>query len=270
VRPPDGTAAAFRVELDPPLPGGPLEAERLVIALGSPAWPGLGGTDSVARLAGQLGLAHVPARPALTPLLLSGAEAALCRNLAGVSLTAGVSCAGRTFTGGLLFTHQGLSGPAALNASSHWRRGAALSVNLAPQADLGELLRQPRCARSLARTVLAGLLPRRLAEALLAGLPPDLAEAAGRKCAELSRAQIQGLAGALHAWKITPKGTAGMARAEAASGGLDTDGFSAKTMQCRAMPGLFATGEALDVAGELGGFNLHWAWASGYAAGMAL
>jgi len=57
---------------------------------------------------------------------------------------------------------------------------------------------------------------------------------------------------------------------EAASGGLDTDAFSAKTMRCKAIPGLFALGEALDVVGDLGGFNLHWAWASGFAAGHAL
>lgn len=270
VAPPRREGDPFRVETNPPDPGGPLLARRLVLALGSPAWPALGGSDSVARLAGALGLAHLPARPALAPLLLAGAEASLCRELAGVSLVATVSCPGASFTGGLVFTHQGLSGPAALNASSRWRRGEALVIDLAPEADLDALFRDATRAKSLARTVMAGLLPRRLAEAVLDGLPKSLRDAAERKCAELSRAQIEALSNAVHAWRVTPKATAGMARAEAASGGLDTAAFSAKTMRCRALPGLYAIGEALDVAGELGGFNLHWAWASAFAAGNAL
>ena len=110
-------------------------------------------------------------------------------------------------------------------------------------------------------------MPRRLAEALLEG---TLRDASGRKCAELSRQQLDALAAAVHAWSVIPRATAGMARAEAASGGLDTAGFSAKTMESRTIPGLFAIGEALDVAGELGGFNLHWAWSSAFAAGNAL
>jgi predicted Rossmann fold flavoprotein len=256
----------FHVDTDK----GPLDAARVVLALGSPAWPALGGTDSTARLAGSLGLTHVPARPALTPFTCTGAMLALCRGLSGLGVTAAVSCLGKTYTDGLLFTHQGLSGPAALQISSHWRKGEALAVDLAPGADLRLLLREPAHGRHLARTVLAGLVPRRLAEALLSALPPELSAAAERKCAELSKVQIEALAGVVHAWRVTPSGTLGMIRAEAASGGLDTTQFSPKTFECRALPGLFAIGEALDVAGELGGYNLHWAWASGFSAGQAV
>lgn len=265
----------FRVDTDPAAASGPLNAPRVVLALGSPAWPALGGSDSGARLAGGLGLAQVPFRPALTPFTFSGATLALCRELSGIGLTATVSCLGKTFTDGLLFTHQGLSGPAALQISSFWRKGEALTIDLAPQADLRQLLREPGRGKTLARTVMAGLLPRRLAEALLSGmnraaLPPETAAAADRKCAELSRAQMEALAATVHAWRVTPSGTAGMLRAEAASGGLATAQFSPKTFECRALPGLFAIGETLDVAGELGGYNLHWAWASGFCAGQAV
>lgn len=249
---------------------GPLDAPRVVLALGSPAWPALGGTDATARLAGALGLTHVPARPALTPFACTGAMLTLCRELSGLSVTATLSCLGKSYTDGLLFTHQGLSGPAALQLSSHWRKGTALTIDLAPHSDLRQLLRDPAHGRHLARTVLSGLLPRRLADALLAQLPPDLAALPERKCAELSKAQMAALADLVHGWSVTPSGTLGMARAEAASGGLDTAQFSPKTFECRKLPGLFAIGEALDVAGELGGFNLHWAWASGFAAGQAV
>ncbi|MDR3640429.1 MAG: aminoacetone oxidase family FAD-binding enzyme [Humidesulfovibrio sp.] len=269
VTPPAEPGGAYRVETE----HGPLLAQRVVLALGSPAWPALGGTDIIARLAGQLGLPHAPARPALTPLELSGPEGALCRELSGLSVIARLSLApdsasgGAAYTDGLLFTHQGLSGPAALQISSHWRRGEAIRVDLAPQADVPALLREPGRAKSLARSVIAELLPRRLAEARLAALPTGLAD---RRLAELSRAELTAITELLTDWRITPKGTAGMARAEAASGGLGTEAFSAKTMQCKSLPGLFAIGEALDVAGELGGYNLHWAWASGFAAGQAL
>jgi predicted Rossmann fold flavoprotein len=256
----------FRTETDK----GPLRAPNVVIALGSPAWPALGGTDATARLAGQLGLAHIPARPALTPFLLAGQDAALCRELSGLSVAACVSLVREggapAYEDGLLFTHQGLSGPAALQISSHWRRGEALRIDLAPGTDVPALLRDPARGRALARTVLGELAPRRLAEARLAGLPHALAE---KRLAECSRAELKLLAECFTDWRLTPKGTAGMARAEAASGGLDTAEFSAKTMECRTIPGLYAVGEALDVAGELGGFNLQWAWSSGHCAGEA-
>jgi len=257
----------FRAETD----HGPLYAPRVVLALGSPAWPALGGTDVVSRLAGMLGLPHLPARPALTPLLLAGAEAALCRELSGLSVTARLSLeregASAAYTDGLLFTHQGLSGPAALQISSHWRKGEVLRIDLAPNTDVAALLREPARSKTLVRTALAELAPRRLVEARLAALPAGLAD---RRLAELSRAELATVAGIFTDWRITPKATAGMARAEAASGGLETDAFSPKSLECRTIAGLFAVGEALDVAGELGGFNLHWAWASGFAAGQAV
>ena len=256
----------FRVETD----DGPLMAPRVVLALGSPAWPALGGTDAVARLAGSLGLAHVPSRPALTPFTFNGPILRLCRELTGLGVTARVSCLGKAYTDGLLFTHQGLSGPVALQISSHWRRGETLTIDLAPGADLRQVLRDPTRGKALARTLVASVLPRRLAEALLKGLPPEVVAASEKRSAELSKAHIEALAEAVHAWRVLPSGTAGMARAEAASGGLDTAQFSPKTFECRALPGLYAIGEALDVAGELGGYNLHWAWASGFVAGQVL
>ncbi len=53
------------------------------------------------------------------------------------------------------------------------------------------------------------------------------------------------------------------------AGGVDTDELSAKTMECRRVPGLYFIGEVVDVTGQLGGFNFQWAWASGFCAGHA-
>lgn len=101
--------------------GGTLQAPRLVIATGSPAWPACGATDGGMRLARQWGHKVVPVRPVLAPLLLP--ESWPLHGLAGVSLPAAVSVGGRTFRYPLLFTHKGLSGPAILQASCFWRQG---------------------------------------------------------------------------------------------------------------------------------------------------
>jgi hypothetical protein len=74
----------------------------------------------------------------------------------------------------------------------------------------------------------------------------------------------------LHVWALIPSGTEGYDKAEVTAGGVDTDELSAKTMESRAVPGLFFIGEVVDVTGHLGGFNFQWAWASGAAAGHAL
>jgi predicted flavoprotein YhiN len=74
----------------------------------------------------------------------------------------------------------------------------------------------------------------------------------------------------LHAWTIHPANTQGFEKAEVTVGGVDTDELSAKTMECRKVPGLYFIGEVVDVTGHLGGFNFQWAWASGAAAGRAI
>jgi len=72
----------------------------------------------------------------------------------------------------------------------------------------------------------------------------------------------------LHDWQVTPKKRDGYAAAEVTGGGVDTDGISSKIMGSTKSPGLFFAGEVLDVTGELGGYNLQWAWSSGWAAGQ--
>jgi len=80
--------------------------------------------------------------------------------------------------------------------------------------------------------------------------------------------ELVGVAGQLHNWQIKPKGTQGYEKAEVTVGGVDTGELSSKTMEARKVPGLYFAGEVIDVTGQLGGYNLHWAWASGYVAGQ--
>ena len=242
--------------------GGELRTASLVVATGGLSYPALGASGLGHDLARQFGLAVVPPRPALVPFLLAEAERAHFRGLAGVALEAEVSCGGKAFRGGVLFTHRGLSGPAVLQASLSWSPGAPVAVDLLPGVDLPAALRERGRGGALVRTALAGLLPKRLAEAWcerqgVAGPVNRLPERALRE-----------LATGLHAWTFVPRGTEGYATAEVTAGGVDTAELSSKTMEARRVPGLYFVGEVMDVTGELGGYNLHWAWASAHAAGQ--
>jgi predicted flavoprotein YhiN len=173
---------------------------------------------------------------------------------------------GPRFREKMLVTHRGLSGPAILQASSYWRPGADLMVDFAPgfaaQADILGALRQEGARRDEAalKQALRALLPQRLAN--------HVAEAGGPK--GWSNAALEARELGLRRWTFHPVGTEGFDKAEVTAGGVDTSGLQARTMEARAVPGLFFIGEAVDVTGQLGGFNFQWAWASGVAAGRAV
>lgn len=245
-------------------------APQLVLATGSPAWPRLGSTDSAARLAARWGHHPVPWRPVLVPLVLPSGWP--LHGLEGVSLNARIVVHdpedGRAWNDPagvrpLLFTHRGLSGPAALAASCFWLPGRILVVDFLPELSVPELLHQPANGRLLVRNLLARHLPARLVERLV---PPDLAR---RKTAELGREDRERLAEAVHRHQAAPSGTEGLHRAEAAAGGVPAEELSSR-LESRFVAGLYVCGEAVDLTGLLGGYNIHWALASGRLAGRAL
>ena len=189
--------------------------------------------------------------------------------MAGVSaeVTAAVVGAnGRAFREKLLFTHRGLSGPAILQASSYWRAGECVEIDLLPGVDFAAALAECRAAgaRAEVRTVLARYLPKRLADRWCQ------VQGVAKTAVALSDREVAAIAAALHAWRVQPAGTEGYEKAEVTGGGVDTGELSSKTMECRKCPGLYFIGEVVDVTGQLGGFNFQWAWASGAAAGRAL
>ena len=241
---------------------GEFTAPALVIATGGLSIPRLGTSGLAYDLARQFGLAVIPPRPALVPLLLRGKEATWTA-LTGVSaMVEAYADRGPHFREKLLVTHRGLSGPAILQASSYWQPGEPLHVDLAPDADLLAPLLAPNARRDAAamRHALGEHLPQRLAAHLAAVGSP----------AGWTNAALDGCERSLHHWEFHPNGTEGFEKAEVTAGGVDTDGLHARTMEARAVPGLFIIGEAVDVTGHLGGFNFQWAWASAAAAARAL
>jgi predicted Rossmann fold flavoprotein len=255
---------------------GEIRAAKLVIATGGMAIPQLGATDFGLKIARQFGLKVVEPRPALVPLTFDAEQWKPFAELSGValevSLHTGAGRARGEFLEDLLFTHRGLSGPAILQISSYWRPGDAIVIDLAAGRDLAsELIEAKPGSRQQLQTVLAGLWPRRLADQWLhtAGQRAG-ADLATLRLADTPDKTLRALAQGIHEWRLIPSGTAGYKKAEVMRGGVDTRALDQKSMQARAVPGLYFIGETVDVTGWLGGYNFQWAWASGVACGRAL
>jgi len=240
------------------------QAESLVIATGGLSVAKIGATPFGYSVAAQFGLRLVECRPALVPLTFGREDRGKFGMLAGVSTEAAVRAGGRSFREKMLFTHRGLSGPAVLQASSYWKPGEALEIDLLPGVDLASEMAGRRAVgdRSQARTLLAERLPKRLADRWFEvhGESKPLAVTGDREIAEIARS--------LHCWRVNPAGTEGYEKAEVTAGGVDTGELSSKTMEARRVPGLYFIGEVVDVTGQLGGHNFQWAWASGFTTGQ--
>ena len=258
-------AAAFELETT----RGPLRARRLVVATGGLSIPKVGASDWGYALARRLGHRIVEPRPALVPFVCEGDEWRPFAALAGVAVPVRARAAGAAspvFADDLLFTHRGLSGPAALQVSTYWRAGEAIAIDLAPEVDLERALVDAKTGRRRVGGILAETLPRRLADAWIA------ARLGGedRPAADVRDRTLDALAQALHRWTPTPASTEGWRKAEVTAGGVDTRDLESRGCESRLVPGLHFIGEVVDVTGWLGGYNFQWAWASAAACARAL
>ena len=242
-----------------------LSARNVVLATGGKSIPKMGATGLAYDIARQFGLGMTKTSAGLVPFTFPEGRFA---ELAGVAVPVRARAGGASFDEALLFTHRGLSGPAMLQISSYWREGEAICLDLDPDATLLDTLRtqRSRSGRHNLTTELARHLPARLVGAL----PAQTGVSLGGNLADQSDAALARLCRALRNWQLTPGGTEGYRTAEVTLGGIDTSGINSKTMEAKALPGLYVIGEALDVTGWLGGYNFQWAWASGVAAGRAI
>ena len=241
---------------------GPVRAQYLVLACGGLSFPALGASAFGIKIAEKFGLQIIEQHPALAGLSFPKELRERFKPLAGNSLPATASCGKHAFTDHLLFTHEGISGPAVLQTSLYWTAGQTVTVNFLPGEDaLAFLHTQKNSAKTFA-SALHGKLSAKVVKTLLAGLPQDLPNA--------SRLTLEEAARRLNRFSFIPAGTAGYTRAEVTAGGVDTKEINPSTFEARRVPGLYIIGELLDVTGRLGGFNLHWAWSSGFAAAKAL
>ena len=246
--------------------------QAVVIATGGMPVPAIGATDFAIRFAQQLGLPVIPCRPALVPLSFTSEAFAGLSELAGLSvpvlISAGMKGQGygvAVFDEDLLITHKGLSGPAVLQASSYWQEGQEIRIDWTHGANCDALFDDESLRLKQAETLVAELLPQRLAKYFVAqvGL-------LGRKWAEIGKKDRQELKRLLTAWVVKPAGTLGWKKAEVMVGGVDTRALDSQTMMAKQYPGLYFIGECVDVTGHLGGHNFQWAWSSAYACAQSL
>ena len=255
-------ADGFRLKVG----GQAVECRSLVVASGGKSIPKMGASGFGYDLAARFGLEVVPTRPALVPLTFEVGMLERLKPLVGIALPARVVAGGGRFDEAMLFTHRGLSGPAILQISSFWREGGEVLIDLAPGEDLFAALRQVRASngRQAVQTALAERLPKRLAQWICE------AQGVAGPLADLSDKRLRALADAVQAWRVKPVGSEGYRTAEVTLGGVDTRGLESRTLEAKAVPGLYFIGEVVDVTGWLGGYNFQWAWASGWSAGQVV
>ena len=238
--------------------------ESLVIATGGLSIPTLGASGFGYQVAEQFRLKTYATRAGLVPFTITNQLKEVCIALSGSSCEVTMACGDQSFRGNMLFTHRGLSGPAVLQISSYWQPGKTLTINLLPDIDLAQVLRETQHERPKlsVKKFIAQWLTQKMSEQLVefffSNMPQTLAE--------LNAEQMDTIANQFNAWQLAPSGTEGYRTAEVTLGGIDTDEVSSKTMMANNQEGLYFIGEVLDVTGHLGGFNFQWAWASGWAA----
>jgi hypothetical protein len=273
------TSDGFTVTVESPAGSTTHHCRRLVLATGGLSLPKTGSDGRGYCIAESLGHTIASTTPALDPLVLSGS---FHRELSGVAhdLQLTLHTHARRpvrVVGPALWTHFGLSGPAALNMSRFWNRAKLdnesprMTANFAAGADFTKVDRalvdttrlQPKAHVA---TALKQWLPARVATALVrdCGIDPDL------ELGRLTRDQRRDLIHTLTERPIPVTTTRGYTFAEVTAGGIPLSEINPKTMESRPCPGLYLVGEILDVDGRLGGFNFQWAWSSAFVAGNAL
>ena len=254
-----------------------LRAGRVILAAGGRAGPQFGSDGSGLRLAQKLGHHLIEPLAAIVALRL---DAPFLRRLKGVKFVGRVEvrCGDellRRESGEVLFTDNGVSGPPVLQlsrtaaAALHKKVAPRLVLDLFQELSLDELddalaSRFRRQGHKSLAMGLVGLLNKRLIPVLLAeaGIPdPSL------PCGALPARERQRLAALLKGWSFPVVGTQPWPQAQVTAGGIALDEVNSATLESRLVPGLYFCGEILDVDGDCGGFNLQWAWSSGWLAG---
>ena len=246
--------------------------DKLILACGGSAGAKLGGTDWGYKLLNSMGHTVTPLRPSLVQIKT---DASVTKSLKGVRADAGITLKrnGQLIAqnvGEVQFTDFGISGPAIFELSREvenkgdqlllldlmrpWTEEQLASLLLQKQVDFPDLA---------ADELLTGALHNRLGKVVLkisgAELPQTLAE--------ITESQIRRIARTVKYFPMTVTGIMGLELAQVTAGGVLTSEFRPDTLESRLCPGLFATGEVLDIDGDCGGYNLQWAWSSGRLAG---
>lgn len=234
---------------------GDLTAKSVIIATGGVSYPHLGVSNIGHVIAKKFGHKIEPVRPALCAVKTKS----FTSDLAGISLPVEIIINKNKLSGDLLFTHLGIGGPVVYRATLFG--GQKMIINFAPNTDIFEFLKSAKQTNGKKTTanILSEILPNKLAHFLCDDK---------RNIADLRDTDIKETANKINKFEIIDATTIGFQSAEVTFSGVSTDKISSKTMESQICSGLFFAGEVVDITGEIGGYNLQWAFSSGFVAGM--
>ena len=240
---------------------GDFVCNKLIVATGGTSFAALGVSDIGYKIARRFGHKIVPTRPALCAI----ATHAFSADLMGVSLPVAITVGREVIHDDMLFTHFGIGGPAAYRASVR-DINDKITINLCPDVDMYEYLRDAK--RTDGRKTISGILAQKLPARVAKWICGDT----NSRIADLRDTALKNIANRINKIEIpdTDIKYHTLESAEVVRGGIDTADISSKTMESKLCSGLYFIGEVLDIAGDLGGFNLQWAWSSGFVAGNAI
>lgn len=228
-------------------------SKKCIVASGGVSYATLGATDIGYKIAKIFGHTIKTPAPALVGLCVQK-EQFWMKNLSGISFNVKISINEKSFTNELLFTHKGISGPAVLSTSLYWQKGKII-IDFLPDTDLKKLL-HVRTNKQISSLL---PLPKRFIKEFLASI--NLQD---KSIAQLTNVEIASLQ-SLKNYIFAPAGNFGYTKAEITKGGVCTDEIDAHSFESKLQKRLYFIGEVLDVSGELGGYNLQWAFASAVA-----
>ena len=242
-------------------------AEKVIIATGGMAAPSTGSCGSGYKLCKMLGHSVTPLLPSLVQIKTKGGFA---KSLKGIKNETLVSIDNMSFKGELLFTDYGISGPPVFSLSSHFihSKDKTVRFNFMPEFSKEQVLGflKARAKRSVnLENYFVGMLNKRLGMALLkeCGITP-----LSRPSASLTDDELNMLCNAILCFTLEAEGTQSWNNAQVTSGGVELFGVMRDTLESKYNEGLYFCGEILDIDGDCGGYNLQWAWSSGYIAGL--
>ena len=252
-------------------------ATCVVIATGGVTWPQTGSTGDGYRFAAELGHTIIPPKPALVPLVT---RESWVGDLAGIALPqvkmqTTVGKRRITIIGPMLFTQDGIGGPAVLDLSrlvadelAAGKQDIIVRIDMAAQLDEPGFDRQFQASiqahpRKAVASVLAEFVPRQLSRVLCDLAQCDCSAQVGQLKAEMRRRLVASIKGL----PMTITGTEPIEKATVTRGGVSTNEIEPQTMESQIRPGLFFAGEVIDVDGPCGGYNLQMCWSTGALAG---
>ena len=233
---------------------GDFYSQSVIVATGGISYPHLQVSNTGQMIAKKFNHKIEPPRPALCAIKTKAFDSAL----SGISLGAEIIVDKHKIVDDLLFTHFGIGGPAVYRATLI--NPKEMIINFAPDTDAFEFLKnakQTNGKKSVTKVV-AEILPNKLAHFLCED---------ARNIADFKDGELKQIAAKINHFEILDGTVIGFTSAEVMMGGISVDKISSKTMESKICPGLFFAGEVMDITGDLGGFNIQWAFSSGFVAG---